>query len=127
MIRKNWELCRQIKFSLVGRLCESCGGTTGLQVDHCFSRSDKKLFYDIRNLTVLCETCHSHKTYRRKAMDLKVYEIVEAREGALAFNELRKIDEGITSFPDWQYMWYHEEMNSKLKELFKINKLNKSL
>ena len=114
LIKKNWELCRLIKFELVGRKCEICGSFAGLQVDHCFSRNNKKLFYDIRNLTVLCELCHSHKTYRRKAMDLRVYEIVEAREGVKVFNELRRIDEGITAFPEWQYMWYHEEQNERL-------------
>ena len=67
---------------------------------------------------MLCESCHSHKTYRRKAMDLRVYEIVEAREGALAFNELRKIDEGITICPEWQYLWYHQEQGERLDKLW---------
>jgi hypothetical protein len=116
LIKKNWELCRQIKFIMVGRSCEACGQTNGLQVDHCFSRNDKMLFYRISNLTVLCELCHSHKTYRRKAMDLRVYELVEDREGKKEFNELRRIDEGISAFPDWQYLAYHMDMNEKLKE-----------
>ena len=117
LIKKNWELCRQIKFNKVGRVCEVCGCEEGLQVDHCFSRNNKKLFYDIRNLTVLCEDCHSHKTYRRKSMDLRIYELVEAREGSKVFNEFRKIDEGITAFPEWQYKWYHEEQFERLSRL----------
>jgi len=116
LIKKNWELCRQAKFNLVGRQCEVCGATTGLQVDHCFSRNDKKLFYEIKNLTVLCENCHGHKTYRRHSMDLRVYELVERREGALEFAKMRCIDEGCTSLPEWQYMWYHEEKHKELCE-----------
>lgn len=116
LIKKNWDICRLIKFEKVGRQCEVCGSFVGLQVDHCFSRNNKKIFYDIRNLTVLCENCHSHKTYRRKSMDLRVYELVERREGALAFAEMRCIDEGITAFPDWQLKWYHEEMNETLRK-----------
>ncbi len=114
LIKKNWELCRQIKFELVGRRCEICGESRGLQVDHCFSRNDKELFYEITNLTVLCESCHNHKTYRRRAMDLKVYEHVEAREGSNEFNRLRKINETLGAYPDWQYMWFHQEKHEWL-------------
>lgn len=114
LIKKNWELCRQIKFELVGRRCEICGESQGLQVDHCFSRNDKELFYEISNLTVLCESCHNHKTYRRCAMDLKVYEIVETREGSHEFNRLRKINETLGAFPDWQYRWFHEDKHKQL-------------
>lgn len=116
LIKKNWELCRLIKFELVGRQCEVCGSKVGLEVDHCFSRNDKKLYYEIRNLTVLCSSCHSHKTYRRKSMDLRVYELVERREGGLAFAHMRCIDEGMTALREWQDKWYHEEWNEKLTE-----------
>lgn len=116
LIKKNWSLCRQIVFKLRGRKCELCENDTGLEVDHCFSRNTKVLFYEIENLTVLCCNCHSHKTYRRKSMDLKVYEHVEAREGREKFEEMRKLSEALTSFPDWAYMWYHEAKHEELKQ-----------
>lgn len=117
LIKKNWQLCREIKFSMDGRKCEICGSEVGLEVDHCFSRNSKELFYHIPNLTVLCRFCHSHKTYRRHSVDLKVYEHVETREGSDEFNRMRKVNERIGGFPDWQYMWYHEQENLRLKEM----------
>lgn len=70
----------------------------------------------IQNLSLLCSECHSHKTYRRYGFDLRVYELVEEREGVEKFKELRAISQRRGGFKDWQYISYHEQMNLKLKE-----------
>ena len=115
LIRKNWQLCREIVKLIRGENCELCG-TEGREVDHCFSRGNKEAFYLISNLSLLCSECHSHKTYRRYGFDLKVYEHVIEREGLEEFKRIRAISEKKGGFPDWQYMVYHEQQNLKLKE-----------
>ena len=107
LIKKNWELCRQIKFVLMGRKCELCGNTSGLQIDHCFSRTIKRLFYDVRNLTVLCSYCHTKKSYNQNDVALRVFELVERREKD--FSKLRKIANNKEPFREWQDKWFHEE------------------
>lgn len=116
LIKKNWDLCRQIVKKRAKGKCEKCKAD-GYEVDHCFSRNNKALFYEISNLTLLCTDCHSHKTYRRYGYDLVIYELVELREGSKKFNEMRKTDENRGGFPSWQYMSYHEEKNNELTKM----------
>lgn len=126
-IAENWKICRQIVFIRALGKCEKCKGE-GREVDHCFSRNNKEIFYEIRNLTLLCSECHSHKTYRRYGFDLAIYELVEEREGSEVFNEMRSVSEKRGSFAKWQYIDYHEKMNKELKEkLSAINQLVKEI
>jgi len=118
LIKKNWSLCRLIVKKRSNGICEKCRGI-GYEVDHCFSRNNKALFYEISNLTLLCNDCHSHKTYRRYGYDLAIYELVEQREGKEKFNEMRTLDENRGGFPKWQYMSYHEEKNNELTNILK--------
>lgn len=113
LIKKNWILCREIVKKRAKGKCEKCKAD-GYEVDHCFSRNNKALFYEISNLTLLCTDCHSHKTYRRYGYDLAIYELVEEREGEKKFNEMRKIDENRGGFPSWQYISFHQGMYEKL-------------
>jgi hypothetical protein len=50
-------------------------------------------------------------------MDLRVYEHVEAREGSNEFNRLRKANETLGAYPDWQYMWFHEDKHEHLTKM----------
>jgi len=49
-------------------------------------------------------------------MDLNVYEHVRNREGDEQFAFMRRIDEGLTAFPEWQNMSYHMELHEDLKK-----------
>ena len=79
--KKAWDLIREIILNRAGFRCEICKSKDNLQVDHCFSRTCKLLYYDMANLTCLCKSCHFKKTYRQEVMDLRVYRLVEKREG----------------------------------------------
>ena len=67
--------------------------STILQVDHCFTRANKNLFYDIRNGTVVCKNCNNAKHWDNKSVGRAIDDIVRLREGDEAFIEMRKIDE----------------------------------
>lgn len=61
--------------------CQICGSTDTLQVDHCFSRAISLLHHDIKNLTLLCRSCHFKKSYCVGGMEKRVDEVVRKREG----------------------------------------------
>lgn len=65
--------------------CQMCGATKEkgaiVQVDHCFSRTIKELFYSPKNGTVLCSGCHTQKTFNVKGMEKRVDDFVRRREG----------------------------------------------
>lgn len=65
--------------------CQICGATKDkgavIQVDHCFTRKAKQLFYDTRNGTILCKSCHTKKTYHVQGFEKIVDDFVRRREG----------------------------------------------
>lgn len=63
------------------KTCRICGSIEVRQADHCFTRSCKQLFLDVRNGTILCRACHSSKTFNVGATNKRVDELVKAREG----------------------------------------------
>ena len=115
LIRKNWDLCREIVRIRSGNSCELCDSPYELQTDHCFSRTKKQLFYEISNLTLLCSSCHTSKTYNIGDKVLEVFEHVERREGAKFF-KMREIAKRNGPCLDWNKIVYHEQQNIKLKE-----------
>jgi len=52
-----------------------------LQVDHCWSRMNSEIFFDIRNGTTLCSSMHTMKTYCCKGAEKVVDDFVRKREG----------------------------------------------
>ena len=113
LIKKNWQLVRMAVIQRAGGICEICKKIAH-EVDHCFSRSNRELFYEIKNLTLLCSFCHSYKTHRQYDFDLRVYELVQEREGTEAFEALRKVSKRRGGFSKWALMSYHEEINNQL-------------
>lgn len=114
LIKQNWDLVREIVIKRDSGRCGLCK-KAGNEVDHCFPRTVKELFYDIRNLTLLCSDCHSNKTYRRYGMDIALYELVEEREGKEVFDELRNISKSSKGgFSQWSYFSYHEDIYKSL-------------
>ena len=114
--KKNWELTRKIIRLLRGDSCElsDCQSGIGLQVDHCFSRTKRAIFYDLSNLTILCESCHLKKSFGQGDRILKVFEHVEGREGETKFIQLRKIAKQNKPFPNWSTKTYQEKINKDL-------------
>lgn len=117
-VNTNWQLCREIVKIRDRGKCAICSSKERLQVDHCFTRATRALFYDISNLTLLCGSCHFAKSKTKKChADLKVYRHVMDREGLDKFNEMSAIDDALKPFPEWQYVVYHEQQNIRLKEI----------
>jgi hypothetical protein len=63
-----------------------------LQVDHCFTRANKHLFYEPSNSTVVCSSCNALKHYHLKSVDRAIDDIVRMREGEYKFSQLKDID-----------------------------------
>jgi hypothetical protein len=108
--------------------CELCGSDVDLQVDHCFTRKCKEIYYDIDNLSCLCQRCHFEKTYHLRARDLDVYGLVAKREGDETFQRLRQVSRAHAPFPQFTKRWYLEEQIEKFRRLGRLcaitNELN---
>lgn len=99
--RKTWKLVSvYIRKTANNGKCEMCRNKA-TQVDHCFSRRVKELFFNLSNLTALCGSCHTKKTYLMNAYDLKVYAFVEAREGKDVYDQMFWIAKAHKPFPKW--------------------------
>jgi len=80
-----------------------------IQVDHCFSRSNKNLFLQISNGTTVCSTCNMMKKNGLKGVDLLIYEIVSRREGVDRFMEMRELHQSGGANISWNKVWWLEE------------------
>lgn len=81
------------------------------QVDHCFSRSNKELFLDVANGTVVCSSCNLNKKYN-DAIRLAINDIVMQREGLNVWNRMREVASGRGGFPRWRnILWLEEQIN----------------
>lgn len=63
-----------------------------LQVDHCFTRNNKNLFFNTHNGTVICSTCNMMKKYQNKSVHRLVDYIVLRREGEQVFSSMLFVD-----------------------------------
>lgn len=84
------------------------------QVDHCISRKNKLLFLDTRNSTVVCSSCNSAKAFNNKSVSRAIDEIVKKREGISVFNEMVKLDQKKCPNPNWNKIWWLENMIDEL-------------
>jgi len=87
---KMWKILRETALIRDGRKCQLCGVTESLQVDHCFSRNNSILFFELKNLTTLCNVCHSRKTHKWFGTEKRVDKLVENREGEKWFTWAEK-------------------------------------
>lgn len=81
-----------------GEKCAYCESTVILQVDHCFSRMNSKLFFDVRNGTTLCKSCHFKKSKNLQNFPRLIDRLVIAREGAEWFGEAEVISMDLKPF-----------------------------
>jgi len=79
------------------------------QADHCISRKNKLLFLDSRNGTMVCSACNQAKGFNNKSISRAVDEIVERREGKLAFELMVQMDMRKSVNPNWAKRWWLEE------------------
>ena len=62
LIDKRWLKKREQVFKLKGRKCGVCGTTHNLQIHHLRYFNDKYAWeYKMKDLVVLCESCHKRK------------------------------------------------------------------
>ena len=92
--KRAFRACERALIAAVNRrdqFCQmpGCGSTLTLQMDHAIvSRKHLSTFFDIRQMVLLCRNCHCLKTFKCFGTEVKVTEIVRAREGSNFLNEI---------------------------------------
>lgn len=111
---ENWRICHDIVDLYVGHHCVVCGSLDRLDLDHCFSRACKMLFYDINNLNYLCKSHHYHKTHLKgNWVDKEVDNITLKRAGKRWWEKALVLSK--QSCGEWKLIDYQQKMNRKLK------------
>lgn len=90
--------------------------TTVFQVDHCISRSNKQLFFDTRNGTVVCSACNAAKNFKNKSVDRAIDSIAIQREGLPAYDEMVGIDQKLSANVNFSRMWWLAEQIEQLEK-----------
>lgn len=88
-----------------------------LQVDHCFSRSDKNLFIEPANGTVVCSACNMNKKHQNKSVHRLIDNIVAKREGLEKFEEMKSINMSHRPNVLWHSRDWLEQQEAYLKQL----------
>ena len=78
------------------------------QVDHCFSRTDKNLFLEPANATVICGNCNMLKGFGHCGIDYVVHQIVIKREGQAKHDEMMLIHQHKGGSDTWKSMTWLE-------------------
>jgi len=87
------------------------------QVDHCFWRSDKNLFLEPSNGTVICSNCNLQKSFGHRAIDKLVDQIVRKREGEEKYNKMILVS---TTADKNELFTNREWLEDKINELTSI-------
>lgn len=96
------------------------------QVDHAFSRSNKNLFLDLANSTVVCSSCNMLKGYDAKAVDVAIHEIVRKREGDHVYERMKEIAMSRSANVNWNnVMWLEDQVEvlENIKTAFTAGKI----
>ena len=120
-------LWKEVCYRRDGRVCKvrqhfpeiEISHTDVYQVDHCITRGNKLLVYDVRNGTVVCSSCNSAKSNNMKSVMRAIDKIVIAREGREAFDQMVAIDMAKSVNPDYSKRWWLEAEIEKLEALLK--------
>ena len=122
---ENGELWKEIIELRDGKQCMvkllfpeiAVGHTETFQADHCFTRANKFLFYDVCNGTMLCAGCNMAKHYDNKSVKRAVDIIVIKREGEEKFQDMMAIDMRKSANYDWNKVWWLEEQQEILNKI----------
>jgi len=87
---KMWHVLRESALIRDDYRCQVCHKRKNLQVDHCFSRNNSILFFELKNLTTLCDKCHNQKTFKWYGVEKDVDAVVIEREGRDWFKWAKK-------------------------------------
>ena len=93
--------------------------TNIMQVDHCFSRTNKHLFVSVKNGTCVCSACNMAKGFGQKSIARAVDSIVIMREGKEAWEAMLKIDQAKSVNNNWKSIPHLEETIKQLEILVK--------
>ncbi len=118
------KLWKEVCFKRDGRECQvkkhfpilEINHSEIFQCDHCFSRSNKWLFFEPSNGTVVCSTCNFLKSRQQKSVARAIDTIVKEREGEKKFNEMLSIDMSKKPNVNFSKVWWLEITIEKLKE-----------
>lgn len=97
--------------------CINIFHTDIMQIDHCFSRTDKNLFFDVRNGTKICSGCNLAKAFDNKSVSRAIDDIVKMREGEEAFQEMRTINQSMAPGEKWKNVVWLETEIKRLETL----------
>ena len=125
--KKAFEICRSIVLKRDGLGCQvqkqypqiNVIHTEIMQIDHCFSRANKNLYYDLSNLTCICSSCNMLKGFDSKAIDVAVHEIVRKREGGAIYERMKETAMSRSANVNWGKRWWLEEQITILEEMLK--------
>lgn len=117
------ELWKQVCFKRDGQVCQvqkyfpqiPTSHNGYLQIDHCFSRQNKNLFYKVSNGTVVCAGCNAGKHWRLHSLDRAIDLIVQRREGDLRYKEMLMIDQESAPNYNFNKIWWLEETIKELE------------
>jgi len=113
---ENWRICHEIVDLRDGHVCQipGCTEKERLDLDHCFSRMCKHLFFDTRHLGYLCGSHHTHKSFRKgQWVDMTVKDICKARIGEVLWEDFKFISRKVC--PEFSTLAYQEKINEELK------------
>lgn len=121
--KKAFRDCERALIAAVNRRdkdCQLCHGAEGdpvLQMDHAIiRRGHLAMFFEIRQMVLLCKTCHCNKTNDNFGAVYRVIEIVRRREGREFVN---RITDPLIYKPakKWSYLEL-ENMTEEFKGMF---------
>lgn len=88
--------------------------TKVMQVDHCFPRSCKQLFFYPPNGTPVCSGCNH--PWNRKAR-LLIQRIVKEREGVRDYKRMEEVYLRLSGYPNFSKVWWLEDTIKQLEAL----------
>ena len=90
--------------------------TPEIQGDHCISRANKYLFFDIRNHSSICSACNEAKGFGSKSISRAVDEIVKKRHPEW-FKDAVWLDQTREANINFSQVWWLEEIVKDLEEM----------
>ncbi len=86
-----------------------------LQVDHCITRANKHLYFDVKNGTVVCGSCNRAKGFKNMSVGRVIDQIVKDREGSY-FEYMVGLDKRKHANTDWGKVWWLEDVVKTLED-----------
>lgn len=130
-----YDLWKQLCFLRDGRECQvkkfypsaNINHSDILQVDHCFTRQDKNLFFEPDNGTVVCSNCNLLKHLQSKSVHRLIDKIVVRRIGQNMFDKMQMINSSMN--PNLEFSkrhWLEDKIKHLEQRIDELTKLTKS-